>query len=107
MPTIPAEAVRRLDSVLSGAFAGTNDATADSSATKSPDFKALVPYAHLALGDVLRLAGRLDEAAAEWRAMIAFEEARGSSMPAGCVASWRRSNKPRPRPRPAGRPRSQ
>ena len=43
----------------------------------------LVPTAHLALGDVLRLAGRPDEAAAEWRAMIAFEEARGNQLHAG------------------------
>lgn len=43
----------------------------------------LVPTTHLALGDVLRLAGRLDEAAAEWRAMIAFEEARGNQLHAG------------------------
>jgi len=43
----------------------------------------LVPTAHLALGDVLRLAGQLDEAAAEWRAMIAFEEARGNQLHAG------------------------
>jgi class 3 adenylate cyclase/tetratricopeptide (TPR) repeat protein len=43
----------------------------------------LIPTAHLALGDVLRLAGRLDEAAAEWRAMIAFEEARGNQLHAG------------------------
>jgi tetratricopeptide (TPR) repeat protein len=43
----------------------------------------LVPTAHLALGEVLRLGGRLDEAAAEWRAMIAFEDARGNQLHAG------------------------
>jgi class 3 adenylate cyclase/tetratricopeptide (TPR) repeat protein len=47
------------------------------------EFNFLIPYAHLALGDVLRLAGRLDEAAAEWRAMIAFEEARGNQLYVG------------------------
>jgi class 3 adenylate cyclase/tetratricopeptide (TPR) repeat protein len=43
----------------------------------------LVPTAHLALGDVLRIGGRPDEAATEWRAMIAFEEARGNRLHAG------------------------
>jgi class 3 adenylate cyclase/tetratricopeptide (TPR) repeat protein len=43
----------------------------------------LVATAHLALGDVLRLGGRLNEAAAEWRAMIVFEEARGNQLYAG------------------------
>jgi class 3 adenylate cyclase/tetratricopeptide (TPR) repeat protein len=47
------------------------------------EYGELVPMAHLALGEVLRLAGRLDEAAAEWRAMIAFEEARGNQLYAG------------------------
>jgi class 3 adenylate cyclase/tetratricopeptide (TPR) repeat protein len=47
------------------------------------EYNQLVPYAHLALGDVLRLARRLDEAAAEWRAMINFVEARGNLLYAG------------------------
>jgi class 3 adenylate cyclase/tetratricopeptide (TPR) repeat protein len=47
------------------------------------EYGDLVPSAHLALGDVLRLAGRLDEAAAEWNAMIAFVEARGNRLYAG------------------------
>ena len=44
------------------------------------DYAELVPVAHLALGEVLRLGGRLDEAAAEWRSMIAFAEARGNEL---------------------------
>jgi predicted ATPase/class 3 adenylate cyclase len=47
------------------------------------EYGVLVPDAHLALGDVLRLAGRPNEAAAEWRAMIAFVEARGNRLYAG------------------------
>jgi class 3 adenylate cyclase len=47
------------------------------------EYNELVPSAHLALGDVLRLAGRFDEAAAEWRAMIAFVEARGNKLYVG------------------------
>ncbi|HYK95267.1 MAG TPA: AAA family ATPase [Candidatus Dormibacteraeota bacterium] len=47
------------------------------------EYGVLVPSAHLALGDVLRLAGRPAEAAAEWRAMIAFVEARGNRLYAG------------------------
>jgi class 3 adenylate cyclase len=50
---------------------------------ESVEVNQLVPAAHLALGDVLRLAGRLDEAAAEWRGMIAFSEARGNQLYAG------------------------
>jgi tetratricopeptide (TPR) repeat protein len=44
------------------------------------EYGVLVPYSHLALGDVLRLAGRPLEAAAEWRAMISFVEARGNRL---------------------------
>jgi tetratricopeptide (TPR) repeat protein len=47
------------------------------------EYRDLVPSAHLALGDVLRLSGRLDEAAAEWGAMIDFVEARGNRLYAG------------------------
>jgi class 3 adenylate cyclase len=47
------------------------------------EYRDLILHAHLALGDVLRLAGRLDDAAAEWRAMIAFSEARGNLLYAG------------------------
>jgi tetratricopeptide (TPR) repeat protein len=47
------------------------------------EYRDLVPSAHLALGEVLRLAGRLDEAAAEWGAMIDFVEARGNRLYAG------------------------
>ena len=46
----------------------------------SADYAELVPIAHLALGDVLRLGGRLDDAAAEWRAMIAYTKARGNVL---------------------------
>jgi hypothetical protein len=42
---------------------------------RAAEYNVLVPYAHLALGDVLRLAGRLREAAAEWSTSVAFEEA--------------------------------
>ncbi len=44
------------------------------------EYAELVPIAHLALGEVLRLGGRLDEAAEEWRLMIAFVEARGNTL---------------------------
>jgi class 3 adenylate cyclase len=52
-------------------------------AAEAVEYNELVPTAHLALGDVLRLAGRLDEAAAEWRAMIAFQEARSNQLYVG------------------------
>ncbi len=47
------------------------------------EYTELVPIAHLALGDVLRLGGRVDEAAGEWRSMITFVEARGNKLYAG------------------------
>jgi class 3 adenylate cyclase/tetratricopeptide (TPR) repeat protein len=50
---------------------------------EAAEYNMLMPYAHLALGDVLRLAGRLDEAAAEWRSVIAFEKARGNKLYVG------------------------
>ena len=37
-------------------------------------------FAHLALGDVLRQAGRFAEAAQEWRIVIAAETARGNRL---------------------------
>lgn len=50
---------------------------------EAAEYNMLMPCAHLALGDVLRLAGRLDEAAAEWRSVIAFEKARGNKLYVG------------------------
>jgi tetratricopeptide (TPR) repeat protein len=50
---------------------------------EAAEYNMLMPYAHLALGDVLRLAGRLDEAAAELRSVIAFEQARGNKLYVG------------------------
>jgi class 3 adenylate cyclase len=50
---------------------------------EAAEYNMLMPYAHLALGDVLRLAGRLEEAAAEWRSVIAFEKARGNKLYVG------------------------
>jgi class 3 adenylate cyclase/tetratricopeptide (TPR) repeat protein len=47
---------------------------------EAAEYAELVPVAHLALGEVLRIGGRLDEAAAEWRSMIAFAEARGNEL---------------------------
>jgi hypothetical protein len=40
MPTMQADAVRRLDGVLNGRLRGTNEGTADSAATKSPDSRS-------------------------------------------------------------------
>jgi hypothetical protein len=50
---------------------------------EAAEYNMLMPDAHLAHGDVLRLAGRLDEAAAEWRSVIAFEKARGNKLYVG------------------------
>jgi class 3 adenylate cyclase/tetratricopeptide (TPR) repeat protein len=65
---------------LADAESMAREAVRDAEAVEYSD---LVSTAHLALGDVLRLAGRLDEAAREWRAMIAFEEARGNQLYVG------------------------
>jgi class 3 adenylate cyclase/tetratricopeptide (TPR) repeat protein len=47
------------------------------------EYYFLMPAARLALGDVLRLAGRMSEAAAEWRAVIAAYEALGNQLYVG------------------------
>src|SRR4029079_5027570 len=65
---------------LAGAESMAREAIDEAEAVEYGD---LVATAHLARGDVLRFAGGLDAAAAEWRDMIAFEEARGNQLHAG------------------------
>jgi class 3 adenylate cyclase/tetratricopeptide (TPR) repeat protein len=81
---VPLKAARARLLARGGALADAESMARDAVAeAEAVDIGELVPTAHLALGDVLRLGGRLDEAAAEWRAMIAFEDARGNQLHAG------------------------
>jgi class 3 adenylate cyclase/tetratricopeptide (TPR) repeat protein len=78
---VPLKAARARLLARAGALAEAESMAREAvSEAEAVEYGVLVPYAHLALGDVLRLAGRPNEAAAEWRAMIAFVEARGNRL---------------------------
>ena len=81
---VPLKAARARLLARGGALAEAESMARDAvREAEAAEYGELVSTAHLALGDVLRLAGRLDEAATEWRAMIAFEEARGNQLHSG------------------------